>query len=42
MGKNVFAGSLLPFTSQATDALFDGLRQNVRQNECEEAAGHQG
>lgn len=27
MGKNVFAGRLLPFTSQATDALFDGLRQ---------------
>ncbi|MCW1410858.1 MULTISPECIES: hypothetical protein [Rhizobium] len=27
MGKNVFAGALLPFTPQATDALFDGLRQ---------------
>lgn len=27
MGKNVFAGGLLPFTPQATDALFDGLRQ---------------
>lgn len=25
--KNVFAGGLLPFTPQATDALFDGLRQ---------------
>ncbi len=27
MGKNVFAGGLLPFTPQASDALFDGLRQ---------------
>ncbi|TCU08386.1 hypothetical protein [Rhizobium sullae] len=27
MGTNVFAGGLLPFTPQATDALFDGLRQ---------------
>ncbi|MDL2406790.1 hypothetical protein PY650_14180 [Rhizobium calliandrae] len=27
MGKNVFAGGLLPFTPQATDALFDSLRQ---------------
>ncbi|MGG7519442.1 hypothetical protein ACQ3G6_16300 [Allorhizobium undicola] len=27
MGKNVFAGGLLPFTPQATEALFDGLRQ---------------
>lgn len=27
MGKNVLAGGLLPFTQQATDALFDGLRQ---------------
>jgi hypothetical protein len=27
MGKNVFAGGLLPFTPQATDALFDGMRQ---------------
>ncbi|BCH19952.1 hypothetical protein [Mesorhizobium sp. L-2-11] len=27
LGKNVFAGGLLPFTPQATDALFDGLRQ---------------
>ncbi|MCM2476418.1 hypothetical protein HGO38_23450 [Rhizobium sp. CG5] len=27
MGRNVFAGGLLPFTPQATDALFDGLRQ---------------
>lgn len=27
MGKNVFAGGLLPFTPQAADALFDGLRQ---------------
>ncbi|MET2831222.1 hypothetical protein [Mesorhizobium shangrilense] len=25
-GKNVFAGGLLPFTLQAADALFDGLR----------------
>ncbi len=27
MGKDVFAGGLLPFTPQATDALLDGLRQ---------------
>ena len=27
LGKNVFAGGLLPFTPEATDALFDGLRQ---------------
>jgi hypothetical protein len=27
MGKNVFAGGLLPFTLQATDTLFDGLRR---------------
>jgi hypothetical protein len=27
MGRNVFAGGLLPFTPQATDALVDGLRQ---------------
>ncbi|MVA27587.1 hypothetical protein V6582_01745 (plasmid) [Agrobacterium vitis] len=27
MGKNVFAGGLLPFTPQAADALSDGLRQ---------------
>lgn len=27
LGKNIFAGGLLPFTPQATDALFDGLRQ---------------
>lgn len=27
MGKNIFAGGLLPYTPQATDALFDGLRQ---------------
>ncbi len=27
LGKNVFAGGLLPYTPQATDALFDGLRQ---------------
>ncbi|MFT4184051.1 MAG: hypothetical protein QM636_19275 [Rhizobium sp.] len=27
LGKNVFAGGLLPFTPAATDALFDGLRQ---------------
>ncbi len=27
MGNNVFAGGLLPFTPQATNALFDGLRQ---------------
>jgi len=27
MGKNVFAGCLLPFTPQATDTLFDSLRQ---------------
>lgn len=27
MGKNVFAGSLLPFSPQATDALIDGLCQ---------------
>ncbi|MCJ8507061.1 hypothetical protein MUU53_03960 [Rhizobium lemnae] len=27
LGKNVFAGGLLPFTPTATDALFDGLRQ---------------
>ena len=27
MGKNVFAGGLLPFTPQASEALFDGLRQ---------------
>lgn len=27
MGKNVLAGGLLPFTPDATDALFDGLRQ---------------
>lgn len=27
MRTNVFAGGLLPFTPQATDALFDGLRQ---------------
>ena len=26
MGKNVLAGGLLPFTPEATDALFDGLR----------------
>ncbi|ESY72894.1 hypothetical protein NKJ90_13175 [Mesorhizobium sp. M0051] len=26
MGKNVLAGGLLPFTPQATEALFDGLR----------------
>ncbi|WP_235911996.1 hypothetical protein [Mesorhizobium xinjiangense] len=27
MGKNIFAGGLLSYTPQATDALFDGLRQ---------------
>jgi len=27
IGKNIFAGGLLPYTPQATDALFDGLRQ---------------
>lgn len=27
LGKNIFAGGLLPYTPQATDALFDGLRQ---------------
>lgn len=27
MGKNVFAGGLLPFTPKASEALFDGLRQ---------------
>ncbi len=27
LGKNIFAGGLLPFAPQATDALFDGLRQ---------------
>lgn len=27
LGKNVFGGGLLPFTPEATDALFDGLRQ---------------
>jgi hypothetical protein len=27
MGTNIFAGGLLPFTPQATDALFDGLLQ---------------
>lgn len=26
-GKNRFAGGLLPYTPQATEALFDGLRQ---------------
>lgn len=26
LGKNIFAGGLLPYASQATDALFDGLR----------------
>lgn len=30
LGKNIFAGGLLPYTSQATDALFDGLRQVFR------------
>jgi len=27
LGKNIFAGGLLPYTPRATDALFDGLRQ---------------
>ncbi|MCA3184555.1 MAG: hypothetical protein IOB85_00065 [Methylobacterium sp.] len=27
LGKNIFAGGLLPFTQEATDSLFDGLRQ---------------
>lgn len=27
LGKNIFAGGLLPYTPQAIDALFDGLRQ---------------
>lgn len=27
LGKNIFAGGLLPYTPQAADALFDGLRQ---------------
>ena len=27
MGRNIFAGGMLPFSPQATDALFDGLRQ---------------
>lgn len=27
LGKNIFAGGLLPYTPQATDAVFDGLRQ---------------
>ena len=27
MGKNIFAGGLLPYSPQASEALFDGLRQ---------------
>lgn len=27
MGKNIFAGGLLPYTPQASEALFDGLQQ---------------
>ncbi|GGB13081.1 hypothetical protein GCM10011491_46040 [Brucella endophytica] len=34
LGKNVFAGGLLPFTPQASEMLFDGLRQTFGGNDA--------